>query len=196
MWAEDRDFSTLMEEQKNRVYDGCYMFQLVKFLKNLKAPLTKLNKDKCSDIHQDPLNKELQQEEEKCRSAYLKITKSSLRRQSSYVYSIINDRGEKVEGFTAAAKVMTDYYQKLLGEQRVNRVHPNQEVIQQGLELKLEQKFRLFYNAWYERNKVEFHKAQRNAQEVIKRIIEQVRQRILFLEFKIRRYTQLTEQIM
>ena len=85
-----------MEEQKKKVYDGCYMFQLVKFLKNLKAPLRKLNKDKFSDIHQqqeiyrekllqiqhilhmDPLNKELQQEEEKCRSAYLKITKPSL----------------------------------------------------------------------------------------------------------------------
>jgi len=52
------------------------------------------------------------------------------------------------------------------------------------------------YNVWYERNKVEFYKAQGNAQEVIKRIMEQVRQRILFLEFKTHRYTQLIEQTM
>jgi len=72
------------------------MYQLVRFLKDLKTPLRELNKDKFSDIHQqqeihgakllqiqnalhrDPQNMELQQRDETSRNAYLKITRSSL----------------------------------------------------------------------------------------------------------------------
>ncbi|KAJ8419685.1 hypothetical protein Cgig2_007580 [Carnegiea gigantea] len=78
MWADTKDFWKILEEQKQQAYTGCSMYQLVRFLKDLKTPLRKLNKDKFSDIHQqqeihrvkllqiqnalhrDPQNKELQ----------------------------------------------------------------------------------------------------------------------------------------
>ena len=51
------------------------------------------------------------------------------------------------------------------------------------------------YNIWYERNLVEFHQAQGNTQEVIKRVMEQVKQRIMYLDFTTHRYTQFLEQL-
>jgi len=59
------------------------------------------------------------------------------------VYSIANDRGDKVEGFTEVAQVMIDYYNKLLGEQRTSKIAIDQEVIQQGLEMTIEQQLKI-----------------------------------------------------
>ena len=49
------------------------------------------------------------------------------------------------------------------------------------------------YNIWYKRNLVEFHQAQGNTQEVIKRVMKQVKQRIIYLDFTTHRYTQFFE---
>ena len=52
------------------------------------------------------------------------------------------------------------------------------------------------YNMRYERNQVEFHKAQGNAEEVTKRIMEKIKQRVLYLDFTTHRHTQFLEQMM
>jgi len=36
MWAKDREFWNILEEQMQKEYSGCDMFQLVMFLKNLQ----------------------------------------------------------------------------------------------------------------------------------------------------------------
>ena len=59
------------------------------------------------------------------------------------MYFIANDRGDKVEGFTEVAQVMTDYYHKLLGDQRTSRIAVDQEMMQQGLEMTIEQQLKI-----------------------------------------------------
>jgi len=67
------------------------------------------------------------------------FAKMRQRKQSNYVYSINNDRGEKVEGFPAVEQVMKEYYQKLLGKQSTNRTTLDQDVMQQGPALTIDQ---------------------------------------------------------
>ena len=62
---------------------------------------------------------------------------------SNYVYSLKNEKGDKVEGLQKVAQVMIDYYKKLLGKQKTNRVTMDQEVTQQGPKLSIEQQIRL-----------------------------------------------------
>ncbi|KAJ8435378.1 hypothetical protein Cgig2_029749 [Carnegiea gigantea] len=114
------------------------MFRLVMFLKSLKAPLQRLNKDTFHDIHnqqdkhreklcqvqmklhKDPLNTGLLQEEEECRAAYLRILKSSL----SLMKQQTREEGNWVPG---VANVLNAYYQGLIGVQNNHRVPIDRE---------------------------------------------------------------------
>lgn len=55
------------------------------------------------------------------------FAKKKQRQMQTYVYSIVDDRGNKVEGFEKLARVMTEFYQGLLGKQRIIREHMDWE---------------------------------------------------------------------
>ena len=48
-----------------------------------------------------------------------------------------------MDGFSAIAKVMTEFYHQLIGEQQTNRTHISHEIIQVGHTLTIEQRFML-----------------------------------------------------
>jgi len=54
------------------------------------------------------------------------------RKQANYIFSIYDDPRNRVEGFKAVAKVMTEFYQKLLGEQNSKRTHVLQKIMETG----------------------------------------------------------------
>ncbi|KAJ8428274.1 LOW QUALITY PROTEIN: hypothetical protein Cgig2_009973 [Carnegiea gigantea] len=82
--------------RSNQMGKGCHMYHVMQTLKNLERPLQQLNKDKFRDIHnqqdihreklnqvqiqlhKEPQNMRLIQEEKETRAQYLKILKSSL----------------------------------------------------------------------------------------------------------------------
>ncbi|GLT68045.1 hypothetical protein SLA2020_403080 [Shorea laevis] len=58
-WAKDKDFLNIVREVWEQTeVRGCFMFQLCKKLKALKAPLRRLNKEKYGDLH-DRVQKEI-----------------------------------------------------------------------------------------------------------------------------------------
>ncbi|KAJ8446318.1 hypothetical protein Cgig2_005849 [Carnegiea gigantea] len=48
------------------------------------------------------------------------FTKMKQRKQANYIYSINDATGMRVDGFSAAAKVMIEFYHQLIGEQQTN----------------------------------------------------------------------------
>ena len=67
------------------------------------------------------------------------FAKMKQRQMQAFVYSILDDRGSKVEGFEKVAQVMIQFYQGLLGKQRIIREQMDYEIMQNGAMLQVEQ---------------------------------------------------------
>jgi len=57
----------------------------------------------------------------------------------TFVYMIKDDLGNEIEGFDKVAKVITTYYQKLLGDQAIRREPVDVSTMQRGPGLIVEQ---------------------------------------------------------
>jgi len=71
------------------------------------------------------------------------LAKLKRRKQANYIYSINDAQGNRVAGFTDVAKVLTDFYQDLLGKQREERTPILQDIIDKGSVLTIEQQLML-----------------------------------------------------
>ncbi|KAJ8427731.1 hypothetical protein Cgig2_010249 [Carnegiea gigantea] len=109
-------------------------------------------------LYQDPHNSSLMWSKQQCRLEYLSLMKYSLslmreqsnldwlhygdrctkfffvklrwKRMSTYVYSLNDDHGRRIIGFSEAARLMTSLYQGLLVKQNISREHMDNEVTQ------------------------------------------------------------------
>lgn len=143
------------------------MQQLLQVPQKLKRPLGQLSACRFNDIynllaisktqleltqcqlHEDPLNIQLQNKEKAYRDHYLDLLDSSIklmrqqsklewlnsgdhytklfftkmkqRKQANYICSINDATGTTVDGFSAVAKTLTGFYQQLLGKQKIHR---------------------------------------------------------------------------
>ncbi|KAJ8422255.1 LOW QUALITY PROTEIN: hypothetical protein Cgig2_025875 [Carnegiea gigantea] len=133
MWSKGSQFHTIVERALQKLPEGSKMYQLV----------------------QDPSNRQLQEREREDREKYIDILDSStklMRQQTKldwindgdhytkFIYSINDGNGTRVDGLLAVAKVMTEYYQKLL---ETNRTPILQKIIEEGPCLNMEQQLSL-----------------------------------------------------
>jgi len=65
------------------------------------------------------------------------------RQLQSFVYKIQDGQGREVEGFELVARLITTYYQKLLGVQTISRESVDRSIIHDGTMLTLEQQLDL-----------------------------------------------------
>lgn len=118
-------------------------------------------------LHENPEDIQIINEEKQQRQEYITILHSSLalmkqqsnlhwlnlgdssskfffakmkqRKNSNYVYAIMNEMNSRVEGFQEVGRVMLSYFQKLLGENQRQRQKVKMQIIQQGPTLSLTQ---------------------------------------------------------
>ena len=158
-------------------------------LNNLKGPWRKLNRDKFADIHEqqrlarmhlekvqnelhgNPRDEGLLEQEKEARGRYLELLKSSLtlikqqskqlwithgdqtskpffakmkqRKINNYVYSITDGNDNRREGFDEVAKIMLQFYQGLLGRKEDQRVEINLDAVRLGPQLLIEQQMKM-----------------------------------------------------
>ncbi|KAJ8439071.1 hypothetical protein Cgig2_018465 [Carnegiea gigantea] len=131
MWTLDSQFQPIVVQYAQRVFQGTKLQHHCSFLHSLQAPLRKRQLELIQkQLHIDPHNAGLIEKEKMERERYLRVLQSSMfliRQQSkqqqlqSFVYKIKDDQGKEVEGFEEVARVITTYYQKLLGDQEIIR---------------------------------------------------------------------------
>ena len=71
------------------------------------------------------------------------FTKMKHRQLQSYVYAIKDEQGRVVEGFEDVAQLITNYYQKLLGAQQIDRISLNRTIMGNEHVLLVEQQLSL-----------------------------------------------------
>ncbi|KAJ8420006.1 hypothetical protein Cgig2_010433 [Carnegiea gigantea] len=85
------------------------------------------------------------------------FAKMKQRKQANYIYSINDATGTIVDDFSAVAKTLTDFYQQLLGKQKIHYTHVSQKIMEAGPILTIVQQLMLcFVVTQKEINKVMF----------------------------------------
>lgn len=178
MWTTDPTYEGILRDYLPASKQGSWMQTLSRVLMRLQRPLRRLNKDRFGDIHnqqdihrellmeiqaelhKDPHNQDLQNQEAQMRQKYITILNSSIslmrqqskikwlnvgdtnsraffallrqRRVSNCIYAIQNDQGETVEGFDKVSKVMTEFFRELIGKKGGKTEKINLNAMQEG----------------------------------------------------------------
>ncbi|KAJ8438897.1 hypothetical protein Cgig2_007742 [Carnegiea gigantea] len=149
MWAKDANFKNMIKEIMEYHLPVSRLKALQTVLNKLRKPLQLLNKKKFADIYNQQVkarNELLQVQEmlnpdtaygDECSRFFMAKIKQRKAMNSIYILRDRNDHW--IKGFDAVTEIITTYYQDLLGTKDQHKTKVDQQVINQGKYLSIEQ---------------------------------------------------------